>query len=47
VLTSYLKENYPEKLGEVESLLKTFAGNLDVLFEELGKDQKFKSHWCR
>ena len=42
ILTAYLRENYPEKLGDVELLLKQFAGNLDVLFEELGKDQKFK-----
>lgn len=42
VLTTYLHENYPEKLSEVEVLLAKFAGNLDVLFEELGKDQKFK-----
>jgi len=37
-----LQENYPEKIDEVESLLKDFSGNLDVLFEELAKDQKFK-----
>lgn len=42
VLTSYLRENYPEKLGEVDDMLAKFAGNLDVLFEELGKNQKFK-----
>jgi hypothetical protein len=42
VLTSYLKENYPEKLGEVEELLAQFSGNLDVLFEELAKNQNFQ-----
>lgn len=42
VLTAYLRENYPEKIGEVDTLLKDFAGNLDVLFAELSKDQKFE-----
>ena len=41
ILTSYLRENYPEKLDQVDALLEQFSGNLDVLFEELAKDQKF------
>ena len=42
ILTAYLKENYPEKIDQVEVLLRDFHGNLDVLFEELAKDQRFK-----
>lgn len=42
VLTSYLRENYPEKLADVEPLLKQFKGNLDVLFDELARGQKFR-----
>jgi hypothetical protein len=42
ILQTYLHENYPEKAFQVDQLLQQFAGNLDVLYEELGKGQKFK-----
>lgn len=36
-LTVYLKENYPDRLGDVEALIKEYHGHLDILFEELAK----------
>ncbi|KAH9246808.1 hypothetical protein BASA81_015586 [Batrachochytrium salamandrivorans] len=42
VLLNFLKENHPDKVGEVDELLGQFKGNLEVLFEELGKTQVFE-----
>lgn len=43
VLTSFLKENHPDRLGEVDMLLKEYKGHLDILFEELAKAEVQKS----
>lgn len=42
VLLAFLNENHPEKIGEIDNLLAQFKGNLEVLFEELGKAQVFE-----
>lgn len=34
-LVSFMQENYPDRMGEIDELLKEFEGREDVLFEEL------------